>query len=233
MTSESPSSRNVRLTPPDNSTGSVPFQLISNRLPRWCFPGPEMVPDPKRSPTFMAQPDEAWCTNCCTDDQYMYLKLVRQIPAASFMPPARRATSSCRSKLFGCVCCRYGSGAGSCTGPCSRNGSSASRVTIHGLIEVANALAWNGPSGTYSHCWISRALQSLSSTKPKIIASACCSVSISPIFDGCPTTKPISSSKSSRLQAPKLGTSAVGGFNCPRGRRTLVPLTTTVEARPL
>ena len=30
-----------------------------------------------------------------------------------------------------------------------------------------------------------------------------------------------------------LGTSAVGGFNCPRGRFTLVPLTTTVEARPL
>ena len=80
---------------------------------------------------------------------------------------------------------------------------------------------------------MSRALQSLRITKPKIISSACFSVSISPIADGCPTTTPISSSKSSRLQGPKLGTSAVGGFNCPRGRRTWVPLTTTVDARPL
>lgn len=37
-----------------------------------------MVPEPSRSPTFIAQPDEAWCMSCCTDDQYMYLKLVRQ-----------------------------------------------------------------------------------------------------------------------------------------------------------
>src|SRR6202008_2556430 len=103
----------------------------------------------------------------------------------------------------------------------------------HGLIEVAKALAWNGPSGTYSHCWMSRALQSLRITKPKIIASAHASVRISPIDDGCPITTPISSSKSNRLQGPKLGAAAVGGLSCPRGRRTLVPLTMTVEARPL
>ena len=36
-----------------------------------------------------------------------------------------------------------------------------------------------------------------------------------------------------RLHGPKLGASTFGGFNCPRGRFTLVPLTTTVEARPL
>ena len=51
--------------------------------------------------------------------------------------------------------------------------------------------------------------------------------------EGWPTTTPISSSKSSRLHGPKLGTSTFGGFNCPRGRFTLVPETTTVEARPL
>ena len=106
-------------------------------------------------------------------------------------------------------------------------------MTTHGLIEVANALAWNGPSGTYSHCWMSRALQSLRITKPKIISSACFSLSISPIADACPTTTPISSSKSSRLHGPKLGASAFGGFSCPRGRFTFVPDTTTVEARPL
>src|SRR5665811_1938302 len=47
----------------------------------------------------------------------------------------------------------------------------------------------------------------------------------SPIGEPCPITTPISSSKSSRLQGPKLGSSALGGFNCPRGRRTFVPLT--------
>ncbi len=83
MTKLSPSSRNVRLAPPGSSTGSVPFQLISSRLPRWFFSGPEMVPDPRRSPTFMAQPLEAWCMSCCTDDQYMYLKFVRLMPHQS------------------------------------------------------------------------------------------------------------------------------------------------------
>ena len=83
--------------PAASSTGSVPFQLISSRLPRWSLSGPLMVPLPRRSPTFMAQPDEAWCTSCCTDDQYMYLKLVRQMCFASFIGAARKATSSCRS----------------------------------------------------------------------------------------------------------------------------------------
>ena len=59
------------------------------------------------------------------------------------------------------------------------------------------------------------------------------SVTISPIGEGWPTTTPISNSKSSRLQGPKLGSSAFGGFNWPRGRRTLDPLTTTVDVRPL
>src|SRR5215475_10685029 len=104
MTRESPSSRNERFTPPCNSTGSVPFQLISSRLPRWLFSGPEIVPDPKRSPMFMAQPEEAWCTSCCTDDQYMYLKLVRQMLLASFLPLARNAKSGSMSQLFGCDC---------------------------------------------------------------------------------------------------------------------------------
>jgi hypothetical protein len=35
-------------------------------------------------------------------------------------------------------------------GPGARKGSSASSVTIHGVIEVAKLLPRNGPSGTYS-----------------------------------------------------------------------------------
>ena len=33
-----------------------------------------------------------------------------------------------------------------------------------GLMDVANALAWKGPSGWYSQAWMSRADQSLRST---------------------------------------------------------------------
>ncbi len=75
--------------------GAVPADL--QRLPRWSFSGPLIVPLPRRSPTFIAQPLEAWCTSCCTEDQYMYLKLVRQMRFASFIAPARKATSSCKS----------------------------------------------------------------------------------------------------------------------------------------
>ena len=54
----------------------------------------------------------------------------------------------------------------------TRCGSSASSGTIHGEIEVANDLPRNGPSGTYSQRWMSRALQSLTSTKPKMCSRA-------------------------------------------------------------
>src|SRR5580692_9470179 len=56
---------------------------------------------------------------------------------------------------------------------------------------------------------MSRALQSFNKTNPKIISAARASVNISPIGEGCPITAPISSSKSSRLQGPKSGSSAV------------------------
>ncbi len=41
-------------------------------------------------------------------------------------------------------------------------------VTTQGEIEVAKFLARNGPSGTYSQAWMSRADQSLTSTIPKM-----------------------------------------------------------------
>ena len=45
-------------------------------------------------------------------------------------------------------------------------------MTTQGLIEVAKLLARNGPSGWYSHFWMSRADQSLSRHSPKMCASA-------------------------------------------------------------
>ena len=44
-----------------------------------------------------------------------------------------------------------------CTGFGKANGASASMVTTQGEIVVAKFFAVNGPSGTYSHFWISRA----------------------------------------------------------------------------
>ena len=57
-------------------------------------------------------------------------------------------------------------------GPFTRNGSSASKVTIQGETEDAKFLPKKGPKGTYSHFWISLALQSLKRTSPKIYSSA-------------------------------------------------------------
>src|SRR5579862_167955 len=70
---------------------------------------------------------------------------------------------------------RYGSGFGSPAGrrnAAARNGASASIVTTHGETVVAKFFARNGPSGWYSHRWMSRADQSLSRQSPNILSSA-------------------------------------------------------------
>ena len=61
---------------------------------------------------------------------------------------------------------RYGSGAGSCGSPGTRRSVSSSSGTTHREIEVENDLPRNGPSGWYSHAWMSRADQSFTSTMP-------------------------------------------------------------------
>ena len=100
-------------------------------------------------------------------------------------------------------------------------------------MVVAKALAWKGPSGWYSQTWISRALQSFSSTKPKIMVSASAREMGRPMALGVPTTAPISSSMSSLRQGAKIGASLSGGLIWPSGRWISVPSTTTVLARPL
>ena len=99
-------------------------------------------------------------------------------------------------------------------------------------IEVAKLFPRNGPSGTYSQAWMSRALQSLTRTTPKTCSRNADVGTGSPSVLGTPTTKPSSSSMSRRRDGPKLGASASGAFAWPCGRRTGVPLTTTVPARP-
>ena len=48
----------------------------------------------------------------------------------------------------------------------TRASSSAASGTIHGEIDVAKDLPRNGPSGRYSHAWMSRADQSLTRQTP-------------------------------------------------------------------
>ena len=85
-------------------------------------------------------------------------------------------------------------------------------------IDVANDFPRNGPSGWYSHAWMSRALQSLTSTTPKTWSRKAEVGTGSPSALPTPTTKPSSSSMSSRRVGPKVGSSAPGGFVWPHGR---------------
>ena len=109
--------------------------------------------------------------------------------------------------------------------------ASASGVT-QAPIEVANDLPRKGPSGWYSHAWMSRALQSLTSTTPKTWSRKAEAGTGSPSVLPTPTTKPSSSSMSSLRLGPKRGASSEGDFDWPHGRTIGVPLTTTVPARP-
>src|SRR5882724_5592477 len=106
----------------------------------------------------------------------MYTSMLRS------MPPSFRSFSDER----------YGSGRGSPGGrknAGTRYGSSASHVTTHGEIVVAKFFERNGPSGWYSHDWMSRADQSLTRQTPKICSSA------SPIGTGSPRSLPLPTKK--------------------------------------
>ncbi len=88
-------------------------------------------------------------------------------------------------------------------------------------------MARNGPSGWYSQAWMSRADQSFTSNMPNTWSSARSIGTGSPCALGVPIAKPASSSMSSRRLGPYSGPG-----RCPLGRRTGVPLGTTVPARP-
>ena len=135
-------------------------------------------------------------------------------------------TSRARSSA-GPAGCRWSSGRGSWAGGSTNAGSSAASGTTQGETEVRNDLPRNGPSGRVSNDWMSRALQSLSSTTPKTCSRQSAAPTGSPSGDGVPTTKPTSASMSSRSLGPYRP-----GPRMPRGRRTGVPETTTVPDRP-
>src|ERR1022692_4839190 len=153
---------------------------------------------------------------------------------------------------------RYGSSSVPRDGGRTRACSRAARGTTQGDTVVPKDLLRNGPSGTYSQDWMSRADQSLTRHTPNT-----CSVNLlagtgSPGWLGTPTTKPSSASKSSRADGPNPGPpdgpnpgpppdgpappdpgpsapdspAPPDGLDWPHGRRTGVPETITVPARP-
>lgn len=101
---------------------------------------------------------------------------------------------------------------------------------------VPKFLPLNGPSGTYSQAWISRADQSFIKTNPNTLASACLLMEMGePISLPLQMKHPSSSSMSRRLLAENVGTfgSAEGSRRIwPDGRVIGVPEITTEEARP-
>ena len=102
---------------------------------------------------------------------------------------------------------------------------------IHAAIDVAKLLPRKGPRGWASKAWMSRADQSLTSTMPKRCSATSPIGMGSPIAEDEPSTTPTSSSKSSAAVGWRAGGASPRGTS-PDGRRTGVPLTTTVPDRP-
>ncbi len=75
-----------------------------------------------------------------------------------------------------------------------RKGAMASAVTTQGEMVDWKFLARNGPRGTYSHAWKSRADQSLSRQKPAIWFAASAIGTGSPSALPAPIQMPSSSS---------------------------------------
>ncbi len=113
-----------------------------------------------------------------------------------------------------------------------RAASRASSGVTQAETDVAKDLPRNGPSGTYSHAWRSRADQSLSRKRPKTCSRKPFSGTGAPCAEGTPTTKPTSASMSSFTEGPKTGAGSLGALRWPFGRTTSVPETTTVPDRP-
>src|SRR3984957_5056879 len=239
ITTSSPSSRKPRVSPVGSDSGVVPRRVNSRREPSASRVGPEMVPLASKSPGRRLQPLLAWWVSNCSAVQYKSRALLRLTRSGASPRSRIRAdrsdTSIERSMPAALALVRYGSGAGSPSGRTAggtRNGTSASKVTIQGEIVVEKLLERNGPRGWYSQVCTSRADQSLTRHTPKRCDSASPIGIGLPSVDPGPTKIPISASWSSAFVGPTTGTGASAGFVWPAGRRTGVPLGTMDDARP-
>ena len=143
--------------------GSLPPQLSSISEPRWRFSGPLTVPEANKSPVRRDAPFAVMCASICGALQYIPPNCGREI-RCSF---SRTSNSMSRPHASAALSSRYGSSAWLRAGGATRAASSASSGTIHGAMLVANDFPKNGPSGTYSQAWMSRADQSFTRHTPK------------------------------------------------------------------
>ena len=128
--------------------------------PRWSFCGPEMVPEAKKSPVRVEAPLTVVWASICAGDQYICPYGGRDTTSPF------HATSRSMSRPHGCASVQVGQRGRILRGrwglgPRERDQSYHPRRN-----GVANHLPRNGPSGTYSQGWMSRADQSLTSTAP-------------------------------------------------------------------
>src|SRR6266704_6314833 len=110
---------------------------------------------------------------------------------------------------------RYGSTAVSRDGGRILASCKAASGRIQGEIVVPKDLPRNGPSGTVSQDWRSRADQSLTRHTPNTYSANLAAGTVSPCWLGTPTTKPSSASKSSREHGPNSGPPAPSGLDWP------------------
>ncbi len=146
------------------------------------------------------------------------------VPLISTVSSRSSASLRPSSSRYGCTCWLR-------VGGRTHAASSASSGVIHAAMLVANDLPRNGPSGTYSHAWMSRADQSFTKQMPKTCERKSSTPTLVPSVEPTPTTNPTSASISSRVDGPTT-IDPSGSRCCPLGRLIGVPLTTTVPARP-
>ena len=186
--------------------------------------GPDTVPEANRSPARKAAPLAVKWASCCAAVQYIWPNggCETTVPFHSTRSPMSSPHGSCSRRYS--TCCRGGEAT-----LAWRNASSG---TTQADTDVANDLPRNGPRGTYSQAWMSRADQSLTSTAPNTWSANAAVETREPNVVGTPTTKPTSASMSSRVEGPYVGIGSLGALRCPHGRTMGVPDTTTVPARP-
>ena len=184
MITSSPSSRNFRVSPVGSVSGSAPRQVSSSRQPRFSFVGPETVPLANRSPGLQV------AAVAGVVGEHLRRRPVevgrRGRGSAAPAPCPARASAPRRSQTSSVRRCRRaalvvgGVEVGQRRGVAgrSREGRHAERlerVERHDPgRDRSSRSSWpgTGPSGWYSHAWMSRADQSLTRHRPKSVLSA-------------------------------------------------------------
>ena len=182
MTTSSPSSRKARRVAVGarrHRLGAVPGQLDQRAD---AGRGRRRRPCRRRTGRRCAAlaPLTVRCASCCAGVQYMPANGGRETTLAVQLDRQRDVQAP---RVLGVVAGRAAAaGRGAAARPGLLRARPAAPPTAE--TEVANDLPRNGPSGTYSHAWMSRADQSLTSSTPKTCSAKASTGTGSPSRDG-------------------------------------------------